>query len=378
MNSRERFLAATEHKTPDRIPLDFGVGKSLGFHVGFYRKLLDYFGLKEDITIAHKEAQCALASDTVLEKLQCDVRCAWPFFSAKASAEEWEDNEYIYYKDGFGTLVRMPKDDGLYFDMYKPPLEGMDEAADAAFTWPRIPDFDPAGLERAKMYQAAGYPVIIEYHFGNGFLQNGPRMYGYEDWFAMLATEEDRVERNLDKLLELKIQYYDKVFDMYGDALDAVAEADDLGTQTAPFISVEMFRRYMKPRYKILFDHIKKRSKAKIVFHADGAMSVFIPDLIEAGIDVLNPVQISCEGMDPFRLKKEFGRDITFWGGGVDTQRILPFGTPAEVREDVKRNIHALREGGGFIFSQVHIVQRDVPLENFFAMWETFMENRNY
>jgi uroporphyrinogen decarboxylase len=272
----------------------------------------------------------------------------------------------------------MPKNGGLYFDMHKAPLEGADEARDAAYVWPKIPELHPEGLERAKRYQAAGYPVIIEHHMGNGFLQNGPRLYGYVDWFAMLAMEEDRVNRNLDTLLELKLRYYDKVFDTYGGALDAIAEADDLGSQNAPFISVEMFRKYMKPRYKILFDHIKKKSKAKIVFHADGAMSCFIPDLIDVGVDILNPVQISCAGMDPAVIKKEFGRDLAFWGGGVDTQNILPFGTPAQVREDVKRNIDALRKDGGFVFSQVHIVQQGVPVENFIALWETFMENRDY
>jgi uroporphyrinogen decarboxylase len=107
-------------------------------------------------------------------------------------------------------------------------------------------------------------------------------------------------------------------------------------------------------------------------------MSEFIPDLIDVGVDILNPLQISCTGMDPGRIKKEFGKYLAFWGGGVDTQNILPFGTPSQVRENVKRNIDALREDGGFIFSQVHIIQQGVPIENFVAMWETFMENRDY
>jgi uroporphyrinogen decarboxylase len=378
MNSRERFLTALRHKSPDRIPLDLGVGKACSMHVGFYKELLKYFGLREEIVLALRDAQTVTASDTVLEKLECDVRCAWPFFADGAPVKEWEDAKYFYYIDRFGTELRMPKDGGLYYDMHKPPLEGADETRDAAYAWPDIPLLNPDGLERAKRYQAAGFPVIIEHHMGNGFLQNGPRLYGYTDWFAMLASEEERVNRNLNKLLELKIQYYDRLFDMYGGALDVVAESDDLGMQKAPFISVEMFRKYMKPRYKILFDHVKKKSNAKILFHADGAMSCFIPDLIDVGVDILNPLQISCEGMDPARIKKEYGKDLAFWGGGVDTQKILPFGTPALIKESVKRNIDVLRENGGFIFSQVHIVQQGVPVENFMAMWETFMENRNY
>jgi uroporphyrinogen decarboxylase len=262
--------------------------------------------------------------------------------------------------------------------MCKVPLEDADEETEKAYQWPDPPTIHPDGVKRAKAYQSAGYPVIFTEHFGNGFLQNGARLYGYIDWFSMLVSEEDRVRRNLDKLLELKSRHFDNIIDAYGDFVDVVVENDDLGTQTAPFRSGKLFRSLIKPYYKTLFEHVRKRTKAKILFHSDGAMSEFIPDLIEIGVDILNPIQINCTGMDPFRIKKEFGKDLAFWGAGVETQRILPFGTPDEVREDVKRNIEAMREDGGFIFSTVHNVQRGVPVKNFIAMWETFMENRDY
>jgi uroporphyrinogen decarboxylase len=312
------------------------------------------------------------------------VRCGWPFFSGAAAYQgagaekEWEDEEYYYIIDGFGTYTRMPKKDGLYYDMYKAPLEGADEEEDAKYQWPPIPELSAEGLATAKKYHEAGYPLFFEPRMGWGFLHQGPRIFGYIDWFSMLASEEERVNKFLDRLLELKLEFFDKMFAVYGDMLDAVTEADDLGTQNTQFISLEMFRMYMKPRWKVLFDHIRKQTKAKIIFHSDGAMSEFIPDLIDCGIDALNPVQISCKGMDPARLKKEYGKDIAFWGSGLETQHILPFGTVREVKEDTKRNIDAMRQDGGFIFSAVHNIQAGVPVENFIAMWETFMENRNY
>jgi uroporphyrinogen decarboxylase len=385
MTSSERFLAAVEHKTPDRIPLDLGVGHACLFNREFYKSLLNYFGIKEDIVTGATASLTVIASESVLQRLECDVRCGYPFFAAKvndmsgaSTGEKWEDDKYYYLTDSFGTSLRMPKDGGHYYDMYKSPLEGADESEDAKYEWPEAPKVNPEGVANAKKYRDAGYPVVIDRNMGNGFLQHGPRVYGYIDWFSMLATEEARVNRFLDKLLETKIKFFDSVIDGFGDLLDVIIERDDLGTQNAPFISREMFLKYMKPRWKILFDHIKKRTKAKIFFHSDGAMSIFIPDLIEVGIDILNPVQISCNGMDPGRIKKEFGKDLSFWGAGIDTQYVLPFGTVKEVKENVKRNIDAMRKDGGFIFSTVHNVQAGVPLENFLAMWETFLENRNY
>ena len=393
MTSRERFLAAVNHKNPDRIPLDLGVGKSCAIHKGFYEKLLRYFGIKEDIIISSKVAQTAVVSEQVLQKLECDIRCPSPMFGAGSSqsggyntgilglsaTKEWEDEQYYYLIDGFGAYTKMPKDGGLYYDMYKAPLEGMDEAEDANYVWPTPPKISPDGYKNAMQYLSEGYPITFVQQFANGFLQHGPRIYGYIDWFAMLSNEEKRVNKFLDKLLELKMQHFDNIFDMYGDNVDVVAENDDLGMQDRPFISMEMWKKYMIPRWKILFEHIRKRSSTvQIEFHSDGATADFIPDLIDAGMQILNPVQISCAGMDPARLKKEFGKDLTFWGAGVDTQFVLPFGTVKEVKEDVKRNIDIRKKDGGFIFSTIHNVQAGVPIENFIAMWETFMENRDY
>jgi len=164
--------------------------------------------------------------------------------------------------------------------------------------------------------------------------------------------------------------------DVVGDNVLVISEADDLASQNSLLVSANMYRQFIKPRHKKLFSYIKSKAQNKvyIFYHTCGAVKELIPDLIEAGVDILNPVQVNAKGMDSKELKKLFGKDITFWGGGVDTQHILPHGTPQEVRDETKRRIEDLAPGGGFIFNPVHNVQRDVPPENYMAMWETLQE----
>ncbi len=381
MNSRERVLTALNHKEPDRVPLDLGAGLTCKMHVKFYRNLLEHFGMREgSIVVCNKAGQTALASDALLERLGCDIRVPFPTFRKKPDPKgtDWEDGEYTYYRDDWGTVCRMPKSAPLYYDMCQFPLIDAEEGQEAAYPWPEPYPINPDGVEQAQRYHAAGYPVAFIDHFGNGFLQTGPRLYGFDNWLTMLALEEERVRRFLEKLLELKMRHYDNVLAAYGDGLDLVCESDDLGTQTGPFVSPDMFRELFKPYWKRLFDHIRKKTKAKIYLHCCGACEPMLRDLIEVGLDILNPVQISAAGMDPLHLKREYGRDLVFWGGGVDTQRVLPRGTPAEIRDHVRRNIEALAPGGGFVFATVHNVQADVPVGNFIAMWEAFREYAEY
>jgi uroporphyrinogen decarboxylase len=157
-----------------------------------------------------------------------------------------------------------------------------------------------------------------------------------------------------------------------------VIEADDLGGQNAPLMSPRTYRSLIQPRHKRLFSFIKEQSPVKVFYHTCGAVKPLIPDLIEAGIDILNPVQISAAGMDLAELKREFGPDLVFWGGGVDTQHLLGTGTPEEIRAHVRQNIELLAPGGGFVFAAVHDIQANVPPENIMAMWETWQENAAY
>ncbi|MGE4352503.1 MAG: uroporphyrinogen decarboxylase family protein, partial [Oscillospiraceae bacterium] len=223
-----------------------------------------------------------------------------------------------------------------------------------------------------------GYPVFCGEAYTNGFLQTGPRMYGFNNLLTMLAVEQDRVESFLDKLLEEKLKYYDTLFGLFGDSIDIINEGDDLGTQNGLFISPGMYRELIMPYQSKLYHYLKDKYKVKVFLHSCGAVSDLIPDLIEAGVDILNPIQISAKGMDVTRLKKDFGKDIVFWGGTIDSQKMLPYSTPQEIKDEVKRRIDQLAPGGGFVFAPIHNFQPDVPVENILAMWEAFQDNCKY
>jgi uroporphyrinogen decarboxylase len=164
-----------------------------------------------------------------------------------------------------------------------------------------------------------------------------------------------------------------------GPVVDVVAEFDDYGTQTSQLISPHMFRKQLKPRLGLLFERIKALAPgARLFFHSCGNVRPLIPDFIELGVDILNPIHVRAEGIAPAALKRDFGRDLVFWGGGVDTQGVLPSGTPQAVKDDVRRNVEALAPGGGYVFNTVHNIQPDVPPENLVAMWEALQEVGGY
>ena len=370
-------MTILNHKEADRVPLDLGAAQSCKISLSLYPKLLEYFGIQEDVICCHKIAQLAYASEAFLRKLECDVRTPFPV-QKTAQSEQWEDAEGFFLRDAWGTVMRMPKKGGHYYDMAAAPLAGSINNEEDTYAFPPVPDIEPQAAAQARAYQQAGYPVVIPDQYGNGFLQTGPKVYGYEDWMMMLALDDKRVDGFMENLLERKMRYWDRVVAVFGDTIDIVCELDDLGTQNGPFIDPAMLRKKIKPYYKKLYDHIHKITKAKVYMHSCGSVVKLIPDLIEAGVDILNPVQIGAAGMDPVFLKKEYGKDMVFWGGGVDTQKILPRGTLSEIRDHVRRNIEIFSKDGGFVFATVHNVQSDVPPQNFIAMWEAFREFRNY
>jgi uroporphyrinogen decarboxylase len=186
-------------------------------------------------------------------------------------------------------------------------------------------------------------------------------------------------DKLVGKLADLKIEFWDNALNELGDVVDIAGEGDDYGTQQSQLISPEQFREYYKPHFLRVLSFIKEKAPhIRIIFHSCGNVRPIIPDLIEMKADILNPVHINATGMEPFQLKKDFGRDIVFWGGGIDTQYILPSGTVQEVKDSVQRNIEALAPGGGFVFNTVHNIQAEVPPENIMAMWETLQKFGRY
>jgi uroporphyrinogen decarboxylase len=197
---------------------------------------------------------------------------------------------------------------------------------------------------------------------------------GYEEYYIDLALNQEIVAIMLDRLVEFKSAYWERALGEIGDLVDIVVEADDLGGQNAPLMSPRTYRTLIQPRHQRLFSCIKEQAPVKIFYHTCGAVRKVIPALIDAGIDILNPVQISAAGMELHELKQEFGRDLAFWGGGVDTQGVLGTATPDQVKEHVRQNIEALAPGGGFVFAAVHDIQANVPPENIMAMWQAWQE----
>lgn len=387
MTSRERVQAALNHKEPDRIPLDFGSGHACKFTKYFYLKLLDYFGFedeKKDLVVCQKPYQLVYASDKVLDALKCDVRNARVKYLPNAVPspyeKEWSDEIYDYYTNDLGTTYRMPKTGGLYFDNCGTALaDAEEEEDDEKFVWPTPKKVDPACRKEMEDYRAKGFYNTTCQVYANGFLQTGPLLYGYEKFFMMLMLEEERCIRMMDILYEKKIEWYNNMFEVYGGLFDCTAEADDFGVQAGLLCNKHILCDITLPYHKRLNAYLKEKQPGlKTTLHTCGSVYDIMDDIIDAGYDCLNPVQIAAYKMEPERLKKEFGDRITFWGGGINTQSTLPRGTVQQVRDETKRIIDAFAPGGGFVFSTVHNVQDDVPIENFMAMWETFQDNCKY
>ena len=369
MTGRERVLIALAHQEPDRVPLDIGACAACGINVIAYQNLLKYLEIKcKDIKLSKLSSQLAFVDELVYKKLGIDVRLIGREKDTDLIHNIKEESDHYWFVDEWGKKYKKPKDKGLYYDLVGFPLADI-ELKD--YKWP-----DPTDPKRflelkkeAEHYKEKNDAALVFSHtMGNGFLQMGAQLFGYERWFSMLALEQKKVEEYLERYLELKIEFWDHLLEQIGDMVDVVCEPDDLGTQDATFISKDMYRRFIKPRQKKLFSFIKQRADVKVLFHSDGSIYDFIPDLIETGVDILNPVQFSAAKMDTARLKQEFGKDLVFWGGGIDTQKVLPHGTKQEIEDEVKKRIDDLAPGGGFVFAAVHNIQEDVPPENIVAM----------
>jgi uroporphyrinogen decarboxylase len=382
MNSRERLNLALNHKEPDRIPFDLGATVLTSIHHKSYRALRKYLEMPDlEPRIVDIFQQIVVVDDDMRDFLKVDVRDVAPRSSATFQIELKEMEGYRYFYDEWGIGWKMPKEGGWYYDMFDHPLREAQSLADIEkYPWP-----DPMDEGRfIGMAERAKHAAEVEKHgvfMGGlcaGIMEMAAWMRGFENYFSDFAANEDLLVGLMRKVMELKMAYWEKALALVGDHADVVGEADDFAGQYRMLISPGMYRRIVKPLHKELFDFIHARTKAKIFFHSCGSIRPVIPDLIEIGVDIINPVQVSATGMDSAELKREFDKDIVFWGGGVDTQRVLGDGTPEQVREDTRRRIEDLAPGGGFVFATVHNIQGNVPPENIMAMWETLQEYGAY
>ncbi|MCS7252790.1 MAG: uroporphyrinogen decarboxylase family protein [Armatimonadota bacterium] len=377
MTPRERLLMALQHKEADRVPFDLGSTSVTGIHRIAYQRLRDYLRLpKVEVKIFHTSQQLACVDDDVVKLLEVDVRGLRSNPPSKPPIEWWHDEEFSYYRDEWGIVRRMPLERGLYYDICESPLSNATSKSDVE----RYPFPDPVddarfnGLkERAVKLRGEGYPVVLG-GLCPGMLEMSLWLRGFENFYCDLRLNLKLAEALLDKILELKMRYWEKALSILEGLIDVVQEGDDYAGQHGLLINPDIWRKLFKPRLKELFSAIKRKADVFVFFHSCGSIYELIPDLIEVGVDALNPVQVAAANMDTRRLKSEFGDSIIFWGGGIDTQRILPMGTAEQVREEVKMRIEHLAEGGGFVFATVHNIQADVPPQNIIAMWEAMRE----
>jgi uroporphyrinogen decarboxylase len=384
--SFQRVFTTLEHKEPDRVPIDLGGTAVTGINIRPLRKLKDYLDIPGEVLLRDQVTQLAVTDDATFAHLDLDVRSVQPQPPANPGPARDEGQVGNYYRltDEWGMGWQMPVDGGHYYDLYHSPLANAQTVQDVEnFPWP-----DPLDAARFVGMRAAANQVVhdekkafILERMSSGMWEHAMWMTGYEKFFIDMISNQPVVHAIMSKILEIKMAYWGKALEQMGDYPVIISEADDLGGQNGLLVSLKMYKNLIWPYHKKLFEFIKSkaRGKAYIFFHNDGAIYPTIPLLIEAGVDILNPWQVNCAGMDDTaKFKREYGRDLTIWGGSCDTQHVMPFGTPQEVRDETRRRIEELAPGGGFIFAPIHVIQAGVPVENILAWWQTWQEYCKY
>jgi len=409
MTSRERVLCAIGHKEPDKVPIDFGGMRSTGITAVAYGNLKRYLGISAGSTDVYDVVQqLAQPEDPILDYFEADViDLGRAFLTAD---EDWKDftlpdgsaakiPAYTDFEpDGSGgwlarspdrmTIGSMPKGAFFLSQAHFPLLEWdgqdlavLDKLPDlmGRVTWAALPTppwHAPLTREhladirrRAKrLCETTDYAIMVG--FGGNLLEWGQYLCRNDQFLMDLLENPGKAEALLDRLTELHLENLEKLLDSVEGYVQIIQMGDDLGTQLAPQISPQMYRRLFKPRHRLIFERVRRRSGIHVFLHSCGAIAPLLPDLIEIGVEIINPVQTSAKGMEPERLKHEFGKDLTFWGGGCDTQRVLPHRTERDIDEHVRRRFDILAPGGGFVFNQVHNILPNVPPQNIVAMIE--------
>ena len=403
MTSRERVLAALNHREPDRVPIDFSGHRSSGIAAIAYARLRDFLGLPSKIIRVYDPIQqLAIVDDDVLERFNVDTIELGRAFAIED--EHWADwtlpdgtpcqmpswalperdgSRWVIRSKSGRAIARMP-DGALYFEQtYYPFMENedlgdipgaMDESMWCAIASPPGPlaaGEDGAAIlaEGARKLRARTDKAIIGL-FGGNLLEMGQFLWRNDGFLMLLATDPGKVHAFLDKIVEMYLANLEAFLGAVGGAIDVILFGDDLGMQSGPQISPAMYREYFKPRHELMWRRAKELASVKVMLHCCGGVRELMPDLIDAGLDAMNPVQISCAGMGAQGLKDDFGGAMVFWGGGCDTQQVLLNGTPGQVREHVKEQVDVLHPGGGFVFQQVHNILVGVPPENVVAMFD--------
>jgi len=402
MTSRERILLTLKHEEPDRVPIDLGGMRSSGIHAIAYNKLKRYLNCEDkSVKIFDLGQQLAVVDDEIRERVTSDVielkRLDGGFGTRINSWKQIDlflDGGEYYVPTDFnpkvladgsfaieieGKIVALMPKGGYYFDSRYAPLANASERKEIDIILSnRITGEELDFLEAQAREIKNNTDCAILGSFGGNFIEMGHTLFGYQEFMERLILNKSFIEYFLSKLEEKYLEEIERYLNRVGKYIDIIVLGDDYGTQNDLQISIKMFRQLFKPHLKALCDFIEERSDVYIFLHSCGAVSKLIPDLINAGIQILNPVQTSAKGMSPELLKKKFGKDIVFWGGGCDTQRILPFGTLEEVENDVKKRIDIFAPEGGFVFAAIHNIQQEVSPEKCLRLFDTARDYGKY
>lgn len=377
MNSRERILAAVGHREADRVPIDFGGSMVTSIHKRGLDNLKAYLNINADkeTEIARGRSLVAKVDTEVQDALGVDARML-----IVNSPDGWiESSEQVksgrqFDEWGMEWEIRPGIDN---YDIISTPLGGPDVSLETvkSMRWPDPTDlsFLKGFRERAESLRknspdkAIIANLAMQIHTQSYFLR------GFEDYLMDMVRNPQLIEAILDRVTEIFVARSKAIMSEIGEFVDIVYLADDLGMQTGPLFSPNIYRKMLKPRHQKLFEAVKSSADVKILYHTCGSVLNFVDDLAEIGVDILNPVQVSAQDMDTKVLKKRFGDKVCFWGS-IDTHRVLPFGTVDEVKDEVKRRIEDLAPGGGFVLASVHNIRPEVPPENIIAMIETAKE----
>ncbi|MBM3254201.1 MAG: hypothetical protein FJZ16_08105 [Candidatus Omnitrophica bacterium] len=376
MNSRERVIITLNHKEPDKVPVDLNGTMCTALTRSAYNNLRDYLDLKED---DNPNISCVFmdsirAKEDLLKIYNVDTRSI--YMSDPLESKEGSGKEEIF-EDVYGIRWRQAS---YYYDAIERPLkEGTVEELKKA-KWENY--LDKMKVKNLKeiaksLYENTDYCLVADMH-SLGPFEGGCMLRGYDNFLIDLYSNEKYAMALINKLTETCMAKWSMFLDEVGEYIQVAAQGDDVGMQSSTYISPVMYRKFIKPAHKKIFNLIHSKTKAKVFLHSCGSVYDLIPDFIEEGVDILNPLQRSAAKMDIKKLKEEFGKDLSFWGGGIDVQKQLPFYSLKEIEEEIKKTIGIMAPGGGFIFFPTHNIQADVSPDRIDCLFKSALRYQSY
>ncbi len=367
MNSRQRILNALNHNIPDRVPIDFG-GVLSGIHWKAYLNLINYLGIKDELKILDPVQQLAEPCEELLRRFHADIR----YISLNPRFNPTNENSFT---NEFGITWEFQDEQHNYMYIANHPL------ADASIAEIKNYSFNNhtnqnllTDIREQAFAKSQNGLFALSTGIGGSLIETCSNLRGVENWFIDTMENPLLCETLLDKVLKYWIDFYADLLNKVGDIVDIVIICDDLAGQNGPLFSLDSYRSLLKPRQKELIKHIKSLTAAKICYHTCGSCFDFIPDLIDIGIDILNPIQIGLKNMNPQKIKNEFGKYISLWGGAINNNQLLSFSSSEEIKNEVKNNIEIFKQRSGYIFSNTHNIQFDVPPKNIVTLFDAAFE----